>query len=132
MPLRYWALQAPGIGLFGIAAWAVRGWLGWPDWIAYTAVSAWIALDVVMYPLVKHAYEPHSGGGAAAMVGAAGTAQERLDPAGYVRVAHELWRAELPADHAPVEAGGCVRVRRVDGLTLMVVAEGGEEERGVG
>ncbi len=54
------------------------------------------------------------------MVGALGTARERLDPAGYVRVGAELWRAEVSREHAPVESGAVVRVRAVRNLTLYV------------
>lgn len=130
---RYWAFQAPGVALFAIGAILVRDWLGLPDWMAWGAIATWICLDLVMFPFVKKAYEPRSGGGADDLVGASGTAREPVDPVGYVRIAAELWRAELVPGSSPVQTGERVRVRGVRGLTLVVVPDdgrGGEERPG--
>ena len=129
---RYWAFQTPGIVLFGIAAWWVRGWLGWPEWTAFAAIASWIVVDMVMYPFVKASYGPHGRGGAADLVGATGTASEILNPEGYVRVAHELWRAELLPGHDPIPAGERVLVRSLHGLTLVVVRNNEQDEGGRG
>ena len=124
--LRYWLFQLPGtLAVVGLLVLLVRWW----DLAPRTAVlllALWVAKDVALYPLVRRSYEPHSGGGAAALVGRLATARERLDPEGYVRVGHELWRAR--ARGAPVEKGAEVRVLEVRGLTLVVeIADGGEQ-----
>lgn len=80
----------------------------------------WVAKDFAMYPLLRSAYASSHHDAGEAIVGALGTARERLDPAGYVRVGAELWRAEVPPDRAPVESGAAVRVRGVRNLTLLV------------
>jgi len=55
--------------------------------------------------------------GEAGMVGLVGVAHTDLDPAGEVLVRGELWRARA-AERIP--QGGRVRVREIEGLTLMV------------
>jgi membrane-bound serine protease (ClpP class) len=55
--------------------------------------------------------------GVEALVGAAGEVTEACRPEGWVRVRGELWRARCEAGADP---GDRVRVRTVDGLTLVV------------
>ena len=55
--------------------------------------------------------------GRESILGALGTAKERLDPAGTVFVHGTLWSARSPT---PIEAGATVRVVGVDGLRLTV------------
>jgi membrane protein implicated in regulation of membrane protease activity len=88
-------------------------------------VALWVVKDAALFPLLRIAYEPRSGGGAAALVGARGTALDPLAPEGYVRIASELWRAELAAGCAPLAPGARVRVRSVHGLTLVVEPDPG-------
>ena len=90
------------------------------------ARTAWILLalfvgkDFALYPVLRVGYQPSAPDGSGSLIGALGTARERLDPEGWVRVGAELWRAELAHGHAPVEAGAAVRVVAVDALTLHV------------
>jgi len=58
--------------------------------------------------------------GPAALVGLAGEATESCRPDGWVKVQGELWHARCPAG---VDSGASVRVRRVEGLTLVVDPE---------
>src|SRR5262245_10269524 len=69
-------------------------------------LAVWIAKDFALYPVLRVGYTPSPPDGSASLVGALGTAQDRLDPAGWVRVGSELWQAELAAGQAPVEPGG--------------------------
>jgi membrane-bound ClpP family serine protease len=101
--------------------------VGLPDWAAAGIIGLWVIKDAVMFPFVRIAYQPGSGGGAASLVGARGTAQDALRPSGYVRVSAELWRAELPPGAAPVEPGDRVRVLGVHGLTLVVESDDSED-----
>lgn len=110
---------------------AAGEWFDLPARMVALAIGLWVLVDVVMYPFVKSAYGPHGRGGVADLVGAHGTAREALDPEGYVRIASELWRAELAPECRPVAAGERVRVRGVHGLTLVVEpADGAEPDPG--
>jgi membrane-bound ClpP family serine protease len=82
--------------------------------------GAWVVKDFLLYPVLRVGYMPSSPDGSGSLVGAVGTARERLAPNGYVRVGSELWQAELASGQAPVEAGERVRVLAVRGLTLRV------------
>jgi membrane-bound serine protease (ClpP class) len=55
--------------------------------------------------------------GVEALSGAVGEVTEACRPDGWVRVAGELWRAHCEAG---ADVGDRVRVRAVDGLTLVV------------
>ncbi|MBN1106821.1 MAG: NfeD family protein, partial [Deltaproteobacteria bacterium] len=61
-----------------------------------------------------------SGTGVHPLVGATGFASQRLDPAGYITIRGELWKAALAEDRQPVEKGEPVQVLAVEGLTLRV------------
>lgn len=87
---------------------------------AWMLLGIWIAKDFVLYPVLRVGYQHSAPDGSGSLVGALGTARERLDPSGYVRVGAELWRAELAPGQPPVEAGGAVRVVSVHRLTLRV------------
>ncbi len=123
--LRYWLFQLPGA--FAVAALLVLlvRWWDLAPLLACLFMALWVLKDLTLYPFVRKAYEPRSGGGADALVGALATARDRLEPEGYVLVGHELWRARLR--EGVVEKGGRVRVLAVRGLTLVVeVAEDGK------
>ncbi len=89
---------------------------------AWILLAIWIVKDFALYPVLRVGYQPSAPDGTGSLVGALGTARERLDPSGYVRVGSELWRAELAQGRPPVEAGGAVRVVAVHRLTLRVEA----------
>jgi membrane-bound ClpP family serine protease len=91
-----------------------------PERTAWILFALFVAKDFALYPLLRVGYQPSAPDGASSLVGALGTARERLDPEGWVRVGAELWRAELAHGQAPVEAGTAVRVVAVDALTLHV------------
>ena len=118
--LKYLLLEIPGwvfaSGVLGFFVW--RGDLSVP--LAALLFSLWVAKDFALYPVLRIAYEDGTPHGAGDLVGALGTARERLDPEGYVRVGSELWRAVLARGHDPVEAGAAVRVVEVRDLTLRV------------
>ena len=58
--------------------------------------------------------------GADAMLGQVAVAMTPLAPTGQVEIRGEIWKARLAEGSGPVQAGGEVRVRAVDGLTLTV------------
>jgi membrane protein implicated in regulation of membrane protease activity len=119
---KYVLLQIPGFILVALLlAGAVRWW-GISHHLALGLLAVWVLKDIVLFPLLRVAYEPDGGGGGAeSLVDARGVARETLAPTGYVRVGAELWRAELASrEEAPIPGGARVRVRAVRGLTLLV------------
>ena len=117
---RYLLLEAPGWVLAAV----VLGVFVWMQELSLRTAgfffALWVAKDFALYPLVRRAYEEGNPSGTDGLVGALGTAKERLDPEGYVRVGSELWRAVVERDAGPVEAGAAVRVLEVRELTLHV------------
>ena len=109
-----------------VLAIGARSWVGLPDWAAVGIIAVWVVKDVVMFPFVRIAYQPGSGGGGASLVGARGTAQDPLRPSGYVRISSELWRAELRPGAPSVKQGDRIRVLEVRGLTLVVEPDDSE------
>jgi membrane-bound ClpP family serine protease len=117
--LRYAGFQLPGtIGVALLLVALVRWWDLAPR-TAFLLLALWVLKDAVMFRFVRRAYEARGGhGGAEALVGALGTAQERLDPEGWVQIGHERWRARVRAGR--IERDAAVRVREVRGLVLVV------------
>jgi membrane protein implicated in regulation of membrane protease activity len=119
---KYVLLQIPGFVLVALVlAGAVRWW-GLSHRLALGLLAVWVLKDIVLFPLLRIAYEPGGGGGGAeSLVGARGVASETLASTGYVRVGAELWRAELASgEGGAIPSGARVRVRAVRGLTLIV------------
>lgn len=120
MLAKYLLFQLPGMALAGAAlVLLVRVWDLAPG-TAGLLFAFWVIKDLALYPLLRSAYAGGHPDGTESLIGALGTARERLDPDGYVRIGGELWRAEVSPDSAPVEMGEAVRVRAVRNLTLQV------------
>jgi membrane protein implicated in regulation of membrane protease activity len=124
---KYVLFQLPELAVVSLLAIGARSWVGLPDWAAAGIIALWVIKDAVLFPFVRIAYQPGSEGGATRMVGARGTAQDTLQPSGYVRISAELWRAELRPGAPPVAPGDRVRVISVHGLTLAVEPDTSEE-----
>jgi membrane protein implicated in regulation of membrane protease activity len=89
--------------------------------------------EIALFPVLRVGYDPGgTRGGAEALVGALGVAQEDLDPEGYVRLGAERWQAVVARGCAPVAAGTEVRVREVRQLTLVVEPASAAPPRGSG
>ena len=117
---RYLAFEIPGWLLAGGVLWALIEWWDLAPRTALLLFALWVAKDLLLFPVLRIAYEPQSGGGADALIGARGTATQHLDPAGYVRIGAELWRARLAGGHDALPIGAAVRVCEVRGLELIV------------
>ena len=74
-----------------------------------------------MFPFVWRAYDSRSEMSSHSMVGKKGTAIDRLDPSGYVRIGNELWKARLEEKQPPVDKGGEVIVTAINNLKLTVI-----------
>jgi membrane protein implicated in regulation of membrane protease activity len=123
--LRYLAFQIPSWALLALVLGAAMAWWDLSRTLAAAIFALFVLKDAVLFPFVRVAYEPRSGGGAEALVGQRARAEEELAPEGYARIGAELWRAELARGSAP--RGAVLRVVAVRGLTLVVeLEEGGE------
>jgi membrane protein implicated in regulation of membrane protease activity len=118
---RYLLFQLPGCV---VAAAVLAGLVHWEHLspaVAYVLFGIWVLGEIALFPFLRVGYETGgTQGGAEALVGALGVAQEDLDPEGYVRMGAERWRAVVASECAPVAAGAEVRVREVRQLTLVV------------
>jgi len=116
---RYAAYQLPGqlfvLGL-ALAAWE---WFGAPDWLAWAAPLAWVVKDAMLFPFVWRSYEPDDAV-TSDLLGQIAVSDEALDPAGWVRLGPELWRALVVPGGGLVLRGAKVRVVGVEGLVLHV------------
>lgn len=91
-----------------------------------TALGAGIGFGAISFGLAWIALRARRGKiltGPQAMLGAIAVAQTPLTPTGQVEIRGELWQASL-RDQASVPIGASVRVRAVDGLTLIVEPAG--------
>ncbi|RMF71021.1 MAG: hypothetical protein D6738_14845 [Acidobacteria bacterium] len=122
--LRYVAFQVAGaLGLL-TALWVLHVLFGLAWWVIALVLALSILKDIVLYPKLREAYRPHAGlTGGETLVGRRGRATTQIDPEGWVRIGHEVWRARLMDGAAPVRRDGPVVVRAVDGLTLVVTGE---------
>jgi len=121
---KYLLVQSAGWALAALVLGGLRYWLDLPLWVVTGLFVLWLAKDLAMYPLVRRAYEPSEARtGAASLIGARGIAREGVDPAGYVQVRGELWRAETAPGEPPIPPGGRVAVCAARGLTLIVEPE---------
>ena len=119
---RYWLFQIPGLALAAALLFAGFLWFSLPVWACACGFALWLVKDFVAYPFLKSAYEGAQATGTESMIGAVGTAVERLDPKGFVRIGPELWQAESAT---PVEAGRTVRVTGFDRMTARVEPDDG-------
>lgn len=114
--------------LFQIPGWIIAAtilvglwhWEYLPAWLAAIGFFGWVLKDLLMYPLLRRAYETDVKSGSAALVGARGIAEQELAPQGYIRVRGELWRAVAAPPHQAVSAGAEVEIVSADGMRLFV------------
>lgn len=84
--------------------------------------TLWLVKDLALFPLLRSAYEIDSRSVIERLIGEPGTTVEHLEPAGYVRVRGELWRAEVHAGEVSIPMGRRVTVTGVRESTLLVVS----------
>jgi len=118
--LRYTLFQIPDLILLSLGVAAAVRWWGLPVIAAYGLVALWVAKDVILYPILRVAYEAGGSSGVGGIHGALGVVTQPLVPSGYVRLGSELWKAELLCGSGTVPVGSAVRVVELRGLTLIV------------
>lgn len=121
--LRYALLQVPGIVAAVGVIFLLRRWIVFPDAYAWLALGLWVVKDVLLFPLVWHAYDWDDPGQTGSMIGKRGRVTRKLAPSGYVQIGGELWHAEAAEPHLSIEEGAWVTVERLDGLKLFVRPE---------
>jgi membrane-bound serine protease (ClpP class) len=117
---KYLLLQIPGWVIAAVAAAALWKWGGLRPSLAIGLLALWVAKDLVLYPLLRSAYESDVATGAERLIGELGVARGDLAPSGYVLVRGELWRAEVVPEGDAVSAGTPVRVVAASRLKLVV------------
>jgi membrane-bound serine protease (ClpP class) len=129
--LKYSLVQVPATVLVVLVLILIQRWVNLPSWLFWAVIAVWVAKDILLYPMVWRSYDSGQQEKTEAMVGARGVAVQRLAPSGYVRVRGELWKAELTGNSAPVNRGKSVKVKGIQGLTLIVQPEhdGGSGDR---
>ena len=127
---RYLLLMIPGAVILILLLKILEHWVAMPAWLFWTVIFLWLAKEVVIFPFVWHAHDPQRPGISRTMIGALGIVKERLDPAGYIQVAGELWKAEHLETAQPIEKGELVRVVKMEGLRLFVIpSESGDRRQ---
>jgi membrane protein implicated in regulation of membrane protease activity len=118
--VRYTLFQIPDLILLGLGLAAAVRWWDLPVPAACGLAAVWIAKDVILYPVLRVAYESDGVSGVDRMRGALGVVAQPLSPVGYVKLGPELWKAELEFGGGTVSVGSEIRVVEVRGLTLIV------------
>ena len=118
--LRYARYQIPDVAIFVLILSVLHQWVGLSLGLFIGLVTLWMVKYVVVFSFVWRAYDKPRPGDVTSLIGTQGIAEERLDPAGYVRVHGELWRAEVIGKTMAIEKGKTVLIERADGLTLLV------------
>ena len=103
-----WVLQHVGVLSTGFAA---------------ALLLVWIVKDALLFPFMRRFYEAEPAG--RGMIGESGTVVSELAPEGLVRVRGELWKARAEEE---IPAGARVRVRDLEGLTLLVARDSVQAE----
>lgn len=122
---KYLLLQIPGWVLIALLAFGPGDRVGLPLWAAYALIMVWVVKDLLLYPLVRIAYQSDMRPGAVRLIGARGVAKDQLNPSGYVQVRGELWRAEAEPSAKPIAPQSPIEVRGARGLTLIVTRRSG-------
>jgi membrane-bound ClpP family serine protease len=118
--LRYARYQIPDVAIFVLILSVLHQWVGLSLWLFIGLAGLWMAKYVFVFSFVWRAYDKPRPGDVTSLIGTQGIAEERLDPAGYVRVHGELWRAEVIGKTMAIEKGQTVLIEKADGLTLLV------------
>jgi len=117
---RYLIFQIPGWLIAAAVLLGLSRWKLLPQWLGIVCFFAWVLKDVLLYPLLRRAYQTDVKTGLQALVGARGFAHDDLSPKGFVRVQGELWSAQaFPADQIIV-AGTEVEIMSVERMTVVV------------
>lgn len=116
---RYLRFQVPGWLAAALVLALANAWWDLPRTWALAGFAAWVAKDLLLYPIVRRAYEP-DGSAPHGPIGSHGVAETAIDGEGWVRVGPERWRARRAPGGPPIPAGAAVRVVALRGHELEV------------
>lgn len=118
--IRYTLFQIPGLILvIALLFWVMQGF-SIPLFYVYLLTGLWILKDIIIFPFVWHSYDDTKRNVLEKMIGKTGTAVDDINPAGYVRIGGEMWKAEVLPGEIAVNKGDPVVVTGIDGLLLTV------------
>lgn len=115
-PIKYLIFQVPGWVIVAVVLLLLVHRDVVSGWFAILGFCGWLLKDLLMYPLLRRAYEPDVLG-SARLVGCRGVAEGDLAPAGYVRVRGELWRAVADV---VIKSGTEVEIVQAERMELFV------------
>jgi membrane protein implicated in regulation of membrane protease activity len=116
---RYTAFQIPGWIIAAGGGWWAHRSLDVPVWLAAGVLAVWVIKDIVLYPVLRFAYETDDRLPIERLIGMRGTTLAALAPDGYVRVRGELWRARAEAGQS-LARGEPVEIMDIDGTMFVV------------
>ncbi len=119
--LRYTLLQLPALALLIAVLWLLAIWFGLPRAWLLLVIAVWIIKDIVLFPLVWHAYDPEPRPRGNTLVGGMARVVQELSPEGLVEIQGELWRARAAQQNLRLKKDSLVRVTAMQGLLLEVV-----------
>ena len=114
---RYMLLQTPGVLILILVLILARQWINLSTLFICGLVVLWVTKDLILFPFLWRAYDWDQQN---PMIGTRGIAREHLTPSGYVHAHGELWQAEVMKGYPPIDKGETVRIRGINGLTLLV------------
>jgi membrane protein implicated in regulation of membrane protease activity len=117
---RYLLFQIPGWALAAILLGALRSWLDLPLWAALLIFAAYVAKDFALYPFLRHSYRQDPRTQLERLIGERAVAAETLNPAGFIRLRGELWKAAVRPGSAAIERGAEVEIEGAEKWTLIV------------
>jgi len=118
--LKYTLLHLAELALLVAALLVAREWLSLPTWITIAVPALWVLKDGVLFPKVWRAYACEDNSPMRLLVGLEAIVFDSLDPAGYVRVRGELWKARVRNARGAAKRGDRTRVVDIEGMTLIV------------
>jgi membrane protein implicated in regulation of membrane protease activity len=126
--VRYLLIQLPGALAVVLALVVVRRWIEMPVGTVALVAAAWIAKDLALYPVLRHAYEVDARTEMEKLAGDEAIVRTALEPRGLVLMRGELWKAEVADGEAvPIPVGARVRIEGHRGLVLLVSAARNDE-----
>jgi len=126
--VRYLLIQLPGALAVVAALLVARRWIEMPPGAVALVAAAWVAKDLALYPVLRHAYEVDPRTEMEKLAGHEAVVRTALEPRGVVLMRGELWRAEAAeGGAAPIPAGAQVRIEGHRGLVLLVSAARNDE-----
>ncbi len=119
--IRYILFQLPELLLIFIAMQYLQYSFSITDFVKWTVILLWIIKDALLFPFLWIYYCNDEKGTVHTMIGKEGITNEPLDPAGYIHIGGELWKAETAENYPFINKGEKVIVVGRTGLKLIVV-----------